>query len=177
LFFRTRNKFGFSNWNATLSRREEGLIAMTDIHFISVDFQITEEDAFAEALSDVDPGGSREEAILDRMIASPVPPVDAGFEIVESRLEEIVRGERPSLRITVEARVFDGEALRRAASEAWGDCWGDRDWRPESDGEALLEILFHSNDNPCPSMMGFEFTECDAEARPVVSADQGDLTP
>jgi hypothetical protein len=146
---------------------------MSTSHRISVDFRVTDAGTFEGELAGA-PAISREAAILETMIAPPVPPAKAGFEIRSRRLEEI--GDE-GFRILVEAEVSDEGALVKAASEAWGACWGDPDWRPRSVEEALQELLFHSNANPCPSDMGFEFIGCSPDPAIPESTDPDDGEP
>jgi hypothetical protein len=156
--------FFVCRWDCREARRED-MLQMERLTKVQVDIQITDAEVFEREFLDPDIP-SRSDAILLRMIAPAIGPTDSGFEIVARHLEPVVVAGIDALRISVEARVCSGAALSQSASEVREDCWGERDWHPKDDAEALLELLFYSNENPCPSLMGFAFIAEGTGARP-----------
>src|SRR5690554_4520359 len=52
------------------------------------------------------------------------------------------------IRLTVDVAVYDEQQLFDYASQRHLACWDDETWQPDNVGEAVLEALVLSNENP-----------------------------
>jgi hypothetical protein len=63
------------------------------------------------------------------------------------------------IKISATINVTDEALLIQEAKDRFKKYWGEPNWEPKDIGEAALETLLLSNDNPSPSDLGFEFLD------------------
>ena len=122
---------------------------------IHVDVDVLNIDDFEEEMAPLsDPGR------LFRMMARPeIDPLENGFEILSGSVAEIGqdRSGNPRLRFAATIEIHDPEKTIIACREAWESMWGGGDDAPADPGRAAMELLFQSNANDSPYVLGFAF--------------------
>lgn len=85
-----------------------------------------------------------QDTVINTMLAPAAPPEMSGFRICYAAAK--AENEK-DWRIDVSAEVFNEAHMREEAQDRHAICWQDTNWQPESNGEALFEILVASSAN------------------------------
>ena len=138
---------------------------MPDTYRIAVDIEIEDTQLFQDSLAP----RADEDALFEAMTATKASPAETGFEIISSRIEDTGEGR---LRFCAEIRIIDEARLLEACRSAWRECWGGDADAPSDPGTAAMELLFQSNENPSPDVLGFAFVS--DEVSPIQDPEMSD---
>jgi hypothetical protein len=151
---------------------------MTDIT-IAVTINITNEDEFRQSAVDYgcDNDDNIEEMVERLVISADEPPLDHGYEI---RSTDVTAISEKQFSILVSVNVTDEQAMIKEVRNCYSAVWQDSDWKPESLGEAVYELLCASNERPSPDTVGFEFVDqkylVDQAVDPTTILDEDDIS-
>jgi len=98
-----------------------------------------------------------EKVIAASVIRPDETPESQGYRIVSSRAER--QTARSHYLLRVDAVITDPAKVTREDVNCYRAIWQDANWRPESYGEALFEIMVASNSTPSPDVAGYEIVD------------------